>query len=57
MNNETYEGELLGVVPELTFDTLSRVQWKKKTGELIYIKDMEDSVTFELLYTEKAEKE
>ncbi len=44
MTDEDFiDGELLGVVPELTIDNLSKVQWRMKNKQLIYLKDMEDS--------------
>lgn len=44
MTDEDFiDGELLGVVPELTVDNLSKVQWRMRNKQLIYLKDMEDS--------------
>ena len=44
MTDEDFiDGELLGVVPEITIDNLSRVQWRMRNKQLIYLKDMEDS--------------
>jgi hypothetical protein len=37
------DGELLGAVSEITTDNLSKIQWRMRTGEVVYVKDMEDS--------------
>ena len=45
MEEEVIDGELLGVIPEegVTRDNLSKVQWRTRDGELIYLSDMDDN--------------
>ena len=36
------EGEMLNVEEALETDNLSKIQWKTREGEILYIKDMEN---------------
>lgn len=42
MSEDYIDGELIGDFYDLTPDNLSKIQWKTKDGEIIYIKDLED---------------